>query len=151
MKQFSTKTKWIALIVTVFLTGLVFGFVGGQFWQHYQFAKRFRERPKTDKFLEDLTRELSLTPEQAKKVSAILESRKEEFEKVIPDFREKIREIREKTDKEIEAILTPEQKIKFSRFREKQFKHERRKGPEDMPGGPGMPPGPPPPPPEKEK
>lgn len=151
MKQFSSKTKWISLIITVFLSGLVFGFVGGQVWQHYQFVKRFKERPRPNKLIEDMARELSLSPDQVKKVSAIMDSRKEEFDKVIPGFREKIREIREKTDKEIEAILTPEQKVKFSQFREKHFKRDMRPRQGNMPGEPGMNPPPPPPPFEKEK
>lgn len=64
-------------------------------------------------------KELGLTPSQEKKLQALLEKSRQEAEKIrttTPDFearRQAMRELRERTRKSIQAILTPDQQKKF--------------------------------------
>lgn len=76
--------------------------------------------------LEHLTKMLSLTPEQAGKIKPILESSATEVAKIRDEKKgdrkavmTAVKERFEATDKEISAVLTPEQQTKFAKSREK--------------------------------
>lgn len=87
---------------------------------------------------ERLTKELSLTPEQAAKVKAILAKRGAEMDsvrskKMAGAQKEEVRgdkkAAREKTDAELKAILTPEQYAKFqAMMQERKENHAHGEG-----------------------
>jgi Spy/CpxP family protein refolding chaperone len=56
---------------------------------------------------------LGLDAEQDKKIHAIFESRRGRFEQVMGEVRPKMQALREDTDREIRAVLTPEQAVKL--------------------------------------
>lgn len=56
---------------------------------------------------------LGLSAEQNEKIHAILESRRGRFEAVMSEVRPRMQALREETDAEIRAVLTPEQAAKL--------------------------------------
>ena len=94
--------------------------------------------PERKNMVEELKEELNLTDTQVAKVEVIFNANKKKmdaiFEKKQQDeseFRKTMEEARENTDKEIEKILTEEQKALF-----KQFKEKHKKGMGEMPPPP---------------
>jgi periplasmic protein CpxP/Spy len=90
--------------------------------------------------IERLTEELGLTPEQVTQAEAIGEEMRTAMREMFQNGgmeggREKIREMFEAQFAKIEAILTPEQKEKFTAFREQMNERMQRFGGER--GGPG--------------
>lgn len=86
--------------------------------------------------LSDITNKLSLSNEQKEKVKGILERTRQEIEEVGRNVRDTIAEIKNKTDNQIMAILTPEQQEKFKTML-KENKKAFRPPRGNQPGGPG--------------
>ncbi|OGX24586.1 MAG: hypothetical protein A2Y03_10210 [Omnitrophica WOR_2 bacterium GWF2_38_59] len=80
--------------------------------------------------LEMLSDRLSLNAEQKTKVSEILEKTRQEIDEVGKNVRNTIDEVREKSDKQIMDILTPQQQEKFKALQEEFKKGRGVKGPE---------------------
>jgi hypothetical protein len=122
----SPKLKWIVFIAVIFLIGDVFGFLSGQVYQRYQMQQRRRARggppPGPQNFIADLKQRLNLTKDQATKIENILEANRKKIEQELAPFREKAQTIREEVETQIEAVLTPEQKVKYMQFRDKMEK-----------------------------
>jgi len=77
---------------------------------------------KTDRIqvrIDELTKELGLTPEQQDKAKAILANSAEETRGILEAARDKVKEIRVKSHDEIMLLLTPEQRAKFKETRKK--------------------------------
>jgi Spy/CpxP family protein refolding chaperone len=75
--------------------------------------------------VEELTRELSLTPAQSKQLDAILKERHAESKAIRDQSDLQIDQVRQKGRNQIRAILTPEQKPKFEEFL-KRLDEERK-------------------------
>lgn len=80
----------------------------------------------TERRLQHLTKSLSLTPEQVGKIKPILENNAKELTKLRDEKKgdrkaamTALRERMETSDKEISALLTPEQQTKFAAQRDK--------------------------------
>jgi len=82
--------------------------------------------------IEMLSVRLNLSEEQRAKVTKILEKSRQEIESIGKNIRNAITEIKEKGDKQIMGILTPQQQEKFKAL-QKEF--EKRCGPvgEELP------------------
>lgn len=80
---------------------------------------------------EILITKLGLNREQAEKVTQIIERTKHEVDDIGKDVRGAIAQIKEKADRAIMDILTPQQQEKFKAL-QKEF--ERRRGPGPMEG-----------------
>jgi Spy/CpxP family protein refolding chaperone len=104
-----------------------------------QRQERFRKDP-----LEDIANKLSLSNEQKDKVKEILERTRQEIEETGKNVRSAIVEIKNKTDSQIMAILTPEQQEKFKAVlkenenafrppRDVRLQGDRGPHPEDLP------------------
>jgi Spy/CpxP family protein refolding chaperone len=93
--------------------------------------------------LEMLTMKLSLSPDQKTKVEQILEKTRQEIDEVGKNVRTSLDQIREKSDKEITTILTPQQQERFKAL-QKEFAqgHHRFMGPRPEDGPMGNPGGP---------
>jgi len=114
-------------ILGVFLVGVAVGVSG----THLFYLRHLREPGGmvgwgARLLAADLKRDLDLTPEQAKQVDAILlETRKETIalrHKMMPEMTVVLQRSRHR----IEAILTPEQRKKFERMRDRRlgrFRH----------------------------
>lgn len=81
---------------------------------------------------------LGLSPEQERGVRAILEARRPELEKAIEEAFPRVRAVQDSIDREIAALLTPEQ---AARFEAQRNRRSARPGPGPMgappPGMPG--------------
>jgi len=70
------------------------------------------ERAMHERF-EKMRRELNLTDEQTKSVSAILDDTRNEYRSLRAELRPRFEEPRQKARTKIRALLTPEQQQKF--------------------------------------
>ena len=94
--------------------------------------------------IEMFTARLSLNQEQKAKVADILEKTRQEIDAVGKNIRSAIDQIKEKGDKEIMSILTPEQQEKFKALQREFGKGCGPKGPGEERGSMGehqLPPG----------
>ncbi|MCK9554382.1 hypothetical protein M0R36_00980 [bacterium] len=80
---------------------------------------REERREKMGKmFLNIMAKKCDLTDEQKKQVKAIFEANKGEIETAREEFKGKLDAVKDKTDSQIESILTDEQKAKFEEFKD---------------------------------
>jgi Spy/CpxP family protein refolding chaperone len=74
--------------------------------------------PHVTKFIVNrLDRQLDLTDEQRTKIEAILDRRHERIRAIMEQTHPRVRAEVEQTNAEIEAILTPEQRVKFEKLK----------------------------------
>lgn len=82
-------------------------------------GNREQMREKMGKmFLNIMAKKCDLTDEQKKQVKDIFEANKGEIEAAREEFKGKLDAIKDKTDSQIEGILTDEQKTKFEEFKD---------------------------------
>jgi hypothetical protein len=110
-KQGNTTLKVVLVLVVVFVLGaFTGGFIGGAI-AGYRTASRDRNAPRDR--TEKMRRDLSLTDEQMKSVSAILDDTKNEYKALRQELKPRFDEPRLKARGKIRALLTPEQQQKF--------------------------------------
>jgi Spy/CpxP family protein refolding chaperone len=106
-----TKLKvWLVLVV-VFLLGSI---TGGALTALYR-ARSGSDRPERNvqQRFEKMRKELQLTDEQTKSVSAILDETRNEYRSLRSELRPRFDEPRLKARAKMRALLTPEQQQKF--------------------------------------
>lgn len=81
--------------------------------------------------IERMSKELNLTPAQRKKVSKIFLDESKQMRKM----GEKMMKEREKTQKKVMKVLTPEQQLKYGKMMEHQGRHFMGKGKGPRPDG----------------
>ncbi len=137
----SSKTKWITLIVVVFIIGGALGFVGGESYQRYLFHRLQLNEPPLPppgprgprdfqkRLLDELKQDLGLSEDQTKKIADIFDQidkkNQVEREKHQAEREQRMKSMREEVDKQINTVLNPEQKVKFIEF-QKKFDQERQ-------------------------
>ena len=110
-KQGNTTLKVVLVLVVVFVLGaFTGGFIGGAI-AGYRTASRDRNAPRDR--VEKMRRDLSLTDEQMKSVSAILDDTRNEYKALRQELKPRFDEPRLKARGKIRALLTPEQQQKF--------------------------------------
>ena len=98
----------------VFLLGLALGAAAGSWGQRVAFHRAMQTDPDHHRqMLDKLSRELSLDEKQKGEVSAILDSRKAEVDKLRADTFARLLAIRTSADAEIAKSLTTEQAAKL--------------------------------------
>lgn len=148
--------KTIIYAVVLVVVSLVAGAVGGMAVQKYAFLKKrhaFMRQLRDRKFdmgkfrdagrnqiLKRLSEQLNLTEEQKAKVKVTLEGARDQVNAVSADVMKKVIAIREDTNTQIKAVLTPEQKVKFEKLSEElKNKFGGKRGPHKKGyGGPGL-------------
>jgi Spy/CpxP family protein refolding chaperone len=131
------------IVVVAFIAGLLVGAVADRIWLFRHGGGPERHRI-ADRIVEHLSRDLNLTPQQKQQVATIVAAHAKKMDAVWSNVRPQIRTEIDAANREISAVLTPEQREKFDKLR-------MRLGPRRGPGGPGGPlsgGGPPGPPPE---
>jgi len=127
------KQTWIAALYLslVFLAGVLFGYVIDNL-QNQRPARpgnpgQFRER-----YIASLQRELSLTPEQVAKVTAILDETGKRFHQLKKQMDPELQTIRQSQRQQIMAVLTAEQQPLYQKLLDERrrrmgqhFKHKR--------------------------
>lgn len=136
----STRRTAILLVLVAFAAGVLIGFAGGRVYSLYRLLDRGRgpEVIRT-RLLHHLDRELKLTAQQHDQIAAIMDRHHKRMMEITEGIRPQMRQEIESANREIEAVLTPEQRTKYDamRMRLERFipAHGRRRG------GPLGPPG----------
>ena len=132
MSETPASRKAAIWVVVVFLLGAVAGGMFGYGYAHRSVAAASAPVPEPErraKRVEQLTRDLSLTPDQAKQLDSILLQYHGDAKAIHDQFDAQMGQLRQKGRGEILAILTPEQKPKFEEFLRKKDEEKRRNAP----------------------
>lgn len=124
-----SKLHAALLLLLTLVTGIVIGVAADRlllFGQHRLFPKH-GVRVMTRHIAERLDRDLDLTPEQRKTIDQILERHRVKIEAAWDDIRPAMHRELDMTQREIEAVLRPEQKPEFRKIaRRWQQRHGAR-------------------------
>jgi Spy/CpxP family protein refolding chaperone len=132
MSDTSATRKAALWVGAVFVLGAALGGVLGYVTAHHSTSAA--NQPSTEperraRKVEQLTRELSLTPTQSQQLDAILKERHAEAKAIRDQADVQVEQIRQKGREQIRAILTPEQKPKFEEFLRHLDEERKRNGP----------------------
>ena len=108
------------LVAVVFLLGLLLGGVGTYYWQARAAGSGMEARKPTHaEKLKQLTHDLSLTDDQQKQVSAIVDDVHARMKALDDQHRPEYDALRAEGRQRIRALLTPEQQPKYTEFTNK--------------------------------
>jgi Spy/CpxP family protein refolding chaperone len=135
MSELSAKRKAALWVGAVFLLGAALGGVLGYVFAHQVSAQNppLSEPERRARRVAELTRELSLTPEQAQKVDAILLQRHGEAKTIRDQADAQLDTVRQKGRGEIREVLTPDQMPKFEAFLRRLDEERKRNAPPGPP------------------
>ena len=112
----SSTRKAYLLVLVVFLLGIGLGALG----MYVAGARVWGARPEVQshrnkhaRFVEQLTRDLNLTPEQRRQLDAILTDMGPKFQALHQQIAPQSEQLRQQGRERIRAILTPEQRPKY--------------------------------------
>jgi Spy/CpxP family protein refolding chaperone len=131
MNDSSATTKAALWVGTVFLLGAALGGVLGYLSAHRTASAAnppLSEPERRARRVEQLTRDLSLTPAQSQQVDAILLQRHAEAKVIHDQTDAQIDQVHQKGRQQIREILTPEQKPKFEEFLKRLDEERKREG-----------------------
>jgi Spy/CpxP family protein refolding chaperone len=130
-------TRKAALWVgAVFLLGAALGGVLGYLFAHRPVNAAnppLSEPERRAQRVQQLTKDLSLTPQQAQQLDAILLQRHTETKAIHEQTDAQIDAVRQKGRAQVRAILTPEQLPKFEEFLKQMDEQRKRNGPQPPP------------------
>jgi Spy/CpxP family protein refolding chaperone len=129
MSETPASRKAAIWAVVVFLLGAIAGGMFGYGYAHRSVAAASAPMPEPErraKRVEQLTKDLGLTPDQAKQLDAILIEWHGRLKAIHEQADVQIAELRQKGRDEIRATLTPEQKPKFEEFLRKLDEGRKR-------------------------
>jgi Spy/CpxP family protein refolding chaperone len=130
-------TRKAALWVgAVFLLGAALGGVVGYLFAHRPVNAAnppLSEPEKRARRVQELTKDLSLTPQQAQQLDAILLQRHAETKAIHDQTEAEIEAVRQKGRAQVRAILTADQVPKFEEFLKRVDEERKRNGPQPRP------------------
>jgi Spy/CpxP family protein refolding chaperone len=132
MSETPASRKAAVWVVVVFLLGAIAGGMFGYGYAHRSVAAASAPTPEPErraKRVEQLTRDLSLTPDQAKQLDSILLQWHGNVKAIHDQADAQIGQLRQKGRDEVRAILAPEQKPKFEDFLRKMDEERKRNVP----------------------
>jgi len=115
--------KAALLVMAVFVLGLLLGGLSVHVLGDRVWAGR---KPGKMRLVQDLTRELSLSPDQQQQVVSILEETNARYQPIFEQIRPQLQQVREEGRNRIRAILTQEQRPRFEEFL-RRIDEERKK------------------------
>jgi len=119
MNETPATRKAAIWVVIVFLLGVVAGGMLGYGYAHHSVAAASRPLPEAERRarrIEQMTKDLGLSGEQAKQFDSILLEWHGEAKTIHDQSEAQVEELRKKGRDQIRAVLTPEQKPKFEEF-----------------------------------
>ncbi len=133
--QFSpSNRKALGLILLVLALGIGLGAVGEVFINQRVLARpqaqvqnQNNRAPAPLRAVPRLTKELNLTPDQQKQLSAILTEMQNRFDAVRTQINPQFDQIREQGHDQIRQILTPDQRPKFEDFLQRVAEDRRKR------------------------
>jgi Spy/CpxP family protein refolding chaperone len=115
-----TRREAALLVFVVFLLGLLVGSVGNHLWGERVWGRQEMgtrpSPPSRQQVVNDLTRELQLTPDQQKQLGPIIDDTRAQVRALYTPLDAQHEQIRQQGRARIRAILTPEQQPKFDQF-----------------------------------
>ena len=115
MENKNVQRKAGILVVVVFLLGAALGGVGMHYWEARAYGHRVIV-PTHAEILQQMTDQLSLTPEQQTQISAISDNIRDRMRELQDQTKPQADAIRNDGRQKIRALLTPEQQPKFDEF-----------------------------------
>jgi len=129
MSESSATRKAAVWVGIVFLLGGAVGVMAGYGYERWSVSAAHAPLPepvKRAQRVDQLTKELGLTTDQAKQLDGILLQRHTEVQAVRDQSDAQVEQIRQKGRDQVRAILTPEQKPKFEDFLRKLDEERKR-------------------------
>ena len=127
------KNKYIFWIIFSLIVAFAAGLIGGAFGERYYLQKRHdrgeQGRPHPPS-LEQMAKDLGLSADQQEQIKKIFERNETKFKELRADMHDRLRSIRAELKKEIDSILTAEQRQKIETMIEKHT-HRDKKRPEE--------------------
>ncbi len=111
-------------MVIIFAAGLV----AGVFIDKHLIQKKIRRSPTPFPTLKIMSKELNLTSEQEQKIREIFKNNEERFKSLKKEMDGKLFAIRTQLKKDIDSVLSEEQRKKFEAMIEKYLAQRRREG-----------------------
>jgi Spy/CpxP family protein refolding chaperone len=128
----TTATRKAALWVgAVFLLGAALGGVLGYLFAHRPVnaaSPPLSEPERRAQKVQQLTKDLSLSPQQAQQIDAILQQRHAETKAIHEQTDVQMDAVRQKGRAQVRAILTPEQLPRFEEFLRRMDEERKRLG-----------------------
>lgn len=110
------KNKARLIILTAFVLGVLTG-VGGMNLIAARFAPAAGAHPN---MLEEIAREVSLTPAQRAEVDSILKKTRAESQEILKPLQPQMLDLRARTRAQIRAVLSPEQQARYDEWTRKR-------------------------------
>jgi Spy/CpxP family protein refolding chaperone len=132
VNEASAKQKAALWVGVVFVLGAALGGMLGYVFAHRPVSaanQPLSEPERRTHRVAELTRDLSLTPQQAQQLDAILLQRHAEVQGIRDQTDKQLDGVRQKTRVQIRAILTQEQMPKFEEFLKRMDEEHKRNGP----------------------
>ena len=132
MNDSTAKRKAALWVGAVFLLGATLGGVLGYLFAHRPVSAAnapLSEPERRARRVEQLTRDLSLTPQQAQQLDAILLQRHTETKAIHDQMDAQLEQAHQKGRAQVRTILTPEQLPKFEEFLKRMDEERKRNGP----------------------
>jgi Spy/CpxP family protein refolding chaperone len=136
----SLRWKLIVAFVLIFLAGVACGFFGA-LHMHQAFFARMASDSMAQHMKERMRAELKLTPDQMQKISPIIDRGASQLKTARDQTMQSVHEIFSEMHREMQPLLTPEQRSKLKDMEERHRRLLHRHG--------FVPPGPPPSPPDE--
>lgn len=125
MENGKTRREAALLVVVVFVLGVLLGGVADHLFGARVFGNP-TPQTKRDQIIGQLTSQLSLTPQQQKQITTIVDDTRAQWRTLYAPLDAQHEQIRQQGRDRIRAILTPEQKTKFEEFMQQLDEQRKR-------------------------
>lgn len=116
-------------LLFVFLSGIVVGIFGDRLYSTSAVIAKAPAHPSPEEwrrhFLSEMQARLKLQPDQLRKLDAILDDTRKQFQEVRSKYEPEMNVIRERQANAVRAILSPEQLPEFEKYRAEREKLRR--------------------------
>jgi flagellar biosynthesis chaperone FliJ len=124
----STGRKAEAVVILVFVLGIIIGGVGVHVWEARQAGTRAMTKPSRDDVIQQLTKELDLNSQQQQQLSSIIDDTRARWRALYAPLDAQHEAIRQQSRDKIRAILTLEQHAKFENFMQRVDAERKKHG-----------------------
>jgi len=124
------KNKYMFWIIFSLIVAFAAGLIGGAFGERYYLQKRHdrgeRGRPHPPS-LEQMAKDLGLSADQREQIKKIFEGNEAKLKKLRADMHDRLRTLRAELKKEIDSVLTAEQRQKIETIIKKHTRQDKKK------------------------
>jgi hypothetical protein len=125
----SPNRKAVALLALVLILGVALGAVGATVVNRRVYGARLRgPAPAATRPVNRLTQDLSLTSDQQKQVSAVLNDMQAKYDGIRQQMSPQFEQVRQQGREQIRGLLTVEQQPKFEDFLKRVDEDRKRRG-----------------------